>query len=102
MSARHIAGAGYTLSLGHWTWTSSLGYVGSRPLRDNVVNQFANLLPSYTTVNSSVSAEYGRIRVILTGTNLTDEFYIADDMSATDSGYPGPPRRLGLQVQYRF
>lgn len=102
MSARHIAGAGYTLSVRNWTWASSVGYVGSRPLRDNVANQSLNLLPSYMTYDSALSAQFGRLRAILSGTNLTDEFYIADDYSATDSGYPGPPRRVGFQLSYKF
>jgi outer membrane receptor protein involved in Fe transport len=102
MSARHIAGAGYTLTVRNWNWTSSVGYVGSRPLRDNVTNQNLNLLPSYTTWDSALSAQFGHLRAILSGTNLTDEFYIADDYSATDSGYPGPPRRVGFQLSYRF
>jgi len=102
MAARHIAGAGYTLSVGRWTWSSSVGYVGTRPLRDNVTNQSLNLLPSYTTLNSAVNVDVGRVQVTLAGTNLTDRLYIADDMSATDSGYPGPPRSVRLQLRYRF
>jgi outer membrane receptor protein involved in Fe transport len=102
MSPRHLAGAGYTLAVGRWAWASSVGWIGERPLRDNVTDQSLNMLPSYATLNSSVSYELGRLRVILAGTNLSDEFYIADDMSATDSGYPGPPRRLALQVHYQF
>jgi outer membrane receptor protein involved in Fe transport len=102
MSPRHLAGAGYTLSVARWTWTGSLGYIGERPLRDNVVDQSLNLLPSYSTLNSALSYEWSRVRVILAGSNLTDTFYIADDMSATDSGYPGPPRRVALQLRYQF
>jgi outer membrane receptor protein involved in Fe transport len=102
MAARHIAGAGYTLSVGRWSWSSSVGYVGTRPLRDNVVDQSLNLLPSYTTLNSALNVDVGRLRVTLAGTNLTNEYYIADDMSATDSGYPGPPRSVRLQLRYRF
>jgi outer membrane receptor protein involved in Fe transport len=102
MSPRHLAGAGYTLNVGRWAWASSIGTVGERPLRDNVTDQATNMLPAYTTINSSISYEVGRARVILAGSNLTDELYIADDMSATDSGYPGPPRRVAFQVRYRF
>jgi outer membrane receptor protein involved in Fe transport len=100
MSPHHIAGAGYSLSVGRVTWTSSLSYVGSRPLRDSVFSP--QILPSYTTLDSSLMAEFGRARVVLSGTNLTDEFYIADDYNSTDSGYPGPPRRVALQLRYRF
>lgn len=102
MSPRHLAGAGYTVSVKQWAWTGSMGYIGERPLRDNVVDQTLNMLPSYSTINSSLSYQWNRVRVILAGTNLTDEFYIADDMSATDSGYPGPPRRVALQLRYQF
>ena len=102
MSARHLAGAGYTVALRQWTWAGSIGFIGERPLRDNVTDQTLNMLPSYSTVNSSLSYEWSRVRLILAGTNLTDEIYIADDMSATDSGYPGPPRRVALQLRYQF
>jgi outer membrane receptor protein involved in Fe transport len=102
MSARHLAGAGYTLSVARWTWSSSVGYVGARPLRDNVIDQSLNVLPAYTTLNSALNVDVGRLRVTLAGTNLTDEFYIADDMSATDSGYSGPPRSVRLQLRCRF
>jgi outer membrane receptor protein involved in Fe transport len=67
-----------------------------------VTDQSLNLLPSYTTLNSAVNVDVRRVRVTLAGTNLSNEYYIADDMSATDSGYPGPPRSVRLQLRYRF
>ena len=44
MSPRHIAGGGATLRFDDVAWTTSLAFVGERPLRDNVVNPM--ILPS--------------------------------------------------------
>lgn len=100
MAPRHVAGAGATVLVGPATWTTSLAYVGSRPLRDNVVNP--QVLPSYTTVDASVSVPIRSVRVVAFGTNLTDALYIGDDFSSQDAGNPGPPRRVGVQLSYAF
>ena len=100
MSPRHIAGAGATLYIERVAWTTSLSYVGSRPLRDNVVNP--QILPSYTVLSSAVSSRVGPVRVVLSATNLTDEFYIADDFSSQNAGNPGVPRRVALQIRYNL
>jgi hypothetical protein len=100
MAPRHVAGAGATILLRNVTWTTSLAFVGSRPLRDNVVNP--QMLPSYTTLSTSASVDVGRARVVIFGSNLTDEYYIGDDFSSQDAGNPGPPRRVGIQIGYTF
>jgi outer membrane receptor protein involved in Fe transport len=100
MAPRHVAGAGTTILIRDVAWTSSLAYVGRRPLRDNVVNP--QVLPSYTTLNTSASIDLGRTRLVVFASNLTDEYYIGDDFSSQDAGNPGPPRRLGMQIGYTF
>jgi outer membrane receptor protein involved in Fe transport len=100
MAPRHVAGAGATILVGEVAWTTSLSYVGSRPLRDNVLNP--QMLSPYTTVDMSGSLDVGRVRFVVFGSNLTDTFYIADDFSSQNAGNPGPPRRVGVQVGYRF
>ena len=100
MSPRHIAGAGATLYIDRVAWTTSLSYVGSRPLRDNVVNP--QILPSYTVLSSAVSSRVGPVHVVLSATNLTDEYYIADDFSSQNAGNPGVPRRVALQIRYNL
>ena len=100
MAPRQMAGAGATLLLGRVTWSANVAFVGARPLRDNVVNP--QMLASYTTVDASAGVPIGRTRLVLFGTNLTDAFYIGDDFSSQDAGNPGPPRRVGAQVEVRF
>ena len=100
MSPRHIAGGGATLRFDDVAWTTSLAFVGERPLRDNVVNPM--ILPSYTVLNSAVSIRVGEVQVVLSATNLTDEYYIADDFSSQNAGNPGLPRRFTVQIRYRF
>jgi outer membrane cobalamin receptor len=100
MAPRHVAGAGTTIFIRDVAWTTSLAFVGRRPLRDNIVNP--QVLPPYTTLNMSASIDLGRARLVVFGSNLTDEFYIADDFSSQDAGNPGPPRRFGIQIGYTF
>lgn len=100
MSPRRIAGGGATLRFDDVAWTTSLAFVGERPLRDNVVNPM--ILPSYTVLNSAVSIRVGEVQVVLSATNLTDEYYIADDFSSQNAGNPGLPRRFTMQIRYRF
>lgn len=100
MAPRHIAGAGAGVSLPLGMWTTSLSFVGSRPLRDNIVNP--QMLPSYAVLNSSMSIPVGTLTVVVFGTNLTDTFYIGDDFSSQNAGNAGSPRRVGVQVGYSF
>lgn len=100
MSPKHIAGGGLTWTWRWLVWNGGVAYVGSRPLRDNVIN--SQILPSYTLLNTSLSMRLGPIQTVLSVTNLTDRYYIADDFSAQDAGNPGMPRRLAVQVRYRF
>lgn len=100
MSPANIAGGGVTLQLARFTWTNSTAYVGSRPLRDNVVNP--QWLPSYTLFTSSLGVRFGNVSAVVSATNLTDRFYIADDFSSQDAGCPGVPRSVTLRVRYRF
>ncbi len=100
MTPRHIAGAGATLTRGRLTWSGSVAYVGSRPLRDNIIAP--QVLPSYTLLASSLSLGLGRAQLVLSGTNLTDAYYIADDFSSQDAGNAGMPRRVQAQVRVRF
>ena len=60
------------------------------------------ILPSYTVLNSAVSIRVGEAQVVLSATNLTDEYYIADDFSSQNAGNPGLPRRFTVQIRYRF
>lgn len=100
MTPRHIAGAGTTIRIAPIAWTTSVAYVGSRPLRDNVINP--QLLPSYTLLNMSLSADLGPGQILVSATNLTDEYYIADDFSSTNAGVPGMPRRFLVKYQYSY
>jgi len=100
MSPRHIAGSGLIWTWRRFVWNGGVSYVGSRPLRDNVIA--SQILPSYTLLNSSLSVRLGPVQAVVAATNLTDRYYIADDFSAQDAGNPGLPRRLSLQIRYRF
>ena len=60
------------------------------------------ILPSYTVLTSAVSIRVGEAQVVLSATNLTDEFYIADDFSSQNAGSPGGARRFTVQIRYGF
>ncbi len=100
MSPQNIAGSGLTYTKGRFVWNGGVQYVGTRPLRDNVVQ--SQILPSYTLLNTSLSTMLGPLQLVLSCTNLTDVYYIADDFSAQDAGNPGMPRRVAMQIRYRF
>ena len=106
MSPRHIAGAGVTLRFDRVgvadavAWTAGMGFVGERPLRDNVINP--QILPSYTLFNTAVSVHLAALQLVIAATNLTDEYYIADDFSSQNAGNPGVPRRFTVQLRYSF
>ncbi|MCY4076142.1 MAG: TonB-dependent receptor [Acidobacteria bacterium] len=106
MSPRHIAGAGVTLRFGrsgradNVVWTTGVAFVGERPLRDNVIDP--QILPSYTLFNTAVSFRLADAQLVLAATNLTDQYYIADDFSSQNAGNPGIPRRFTAQIRYSF
>ncbi len=101
MAPRHIAGLGGILQL-HRAITLSpyWSYVGKRTLRDNIVNP--QVLPSYGLFGASLSYDYKRMGFLVAATNLGDKYYIADDFSAQNAGNSGVPRRLTVQMRYRF
>lgn len=101
MAAHHFAGAGFDLTFGNLNWNVSANYVGSRPLRDNLVTGIQTL-PSYLVVNTSLRYEFDRYFAQATVNNITDEFYIADDFSSTDSGNAGAPREYLFTAGVRF
>ncbi|MBS1823765.1 MAG: TonB-dependent receptor [Acidobacteria bacterium] len=100
MSPRHIAGSGVTWAWRRFAWNAGVAHVGARPLRDNVIA--SQILPSYTLIHASLSFRVGPVQTVFSGTNLTDRYYIADDFSAQDAGNPGVPRRISIQVRYKF
>jgi outer membrane receptor protein involved in Fe transport len=101
MSARHIAGAGITYSHGDWAWTTTANYIGSRNLRDNVVNP--QRLPSYALVNIAVSWRATDAVTVQAGIdNLTNRYYINDDLSSQEAGNAGAPRSGFVRMKYRF
>lgn len=100
MSPQNIAGSGLVYTVGRFVWNGGVQYVGVRPLRDNVFQ--SQILPSYTLLNTSLSTKLGPIQLVLSATNLSDVYYIADDFSAQDAGNPGMPRRVAMQIRYRF
>lgn len=100
MSPQQIAGAGLTGAWRRFVWNGGVAYVGARPLRDNVA--VSQILPSYTLLNTSLSTRLGPMQVVISATNLTDRYYIADDFSAQEAGNPGVPRRVAIQIRYRF
>ncbi|MCA3176358.1 MAG: TonB-dependent receptor [Burkholderiales bacterium] len=101
MSARHIAGLGVTYEQAAWLWSSSLQYVGSRPLRDNRFN--SQVLPAYTLLNTSLTYRWNTKWSVQAGiNNALDEYYINDDFSAQEAGNAGAPRHFFLRLQHTF
>lgn len=101
MSARNIAGAGVTYGDGRWGASVNANYVGSRFLRDNVVNP--QKLPGYLLANVAVSYKASPSLTLQAGVNnLTNKYYIGDDLSAQEAGNAGAPRTLFARVRYTF
>lgn len=101
MSAQHIAGAGVTYTRGKWVWANSVNYIGTRYLRDNVANP--QKLPAYTLINSALSYKLDAKFTLQGGVNnLTNVYYINDDMSSTEAGNAGAPRNYYARVRYDF
>lgn len=101
MSARHIAGAGVLYTQGAWTATVNASYVGSRMLRDNVVNP--QKLPGYLLLNAAVSWRMNPAFTLQAGVNnITDKYYIGDDLSSQNAGNPGAPRTFFVRARYAF
>lgn len=101
MSARNIAGAGVSYSDGRWGASVNANYVGSRFLRDNVINP--QKLPGYLLANVAVSYKATPSLTLQAGVNnLTNKYYIGDDLSAQEAGNAGAPRTLFARVRYTF
>lgn len=101
MSARHIAGLGVTYDYGPWTTSASASYVGSRYLRDNVTDP--QKLPAYPLANAAVSYRVSSSLTLQAGVNnMTDEYYIGDDLSSQNGGNPGAPRTYFARMRYNF
>ena len=101
MSARHIAGLGVSYKQGGWITAFTANYVGSRNLRDNVVNP--QKLPGYLLANVAVSRDMGHGMSVQMGVNnLTNKYYIGDDLSAQEAGNAGAPRTVFARLRYTF
>ena len=101
MSPRHIAGAGADFKIFEANWNLTANYVGDRNLRDNTTGNLQNL-SDYVTVNTALSLPFGRFTFQVAVNNLFDDFYIADDFSSNDAGYPGEPRNFTFIVRAAF
>ncbi len=102
MSPRHIAGVGANLSYGNFNWNVTANYVGDRNLRDNTVKTPQNL-PSYTLLNTAIGYRFmERYEIQFVVNNITDEYYIADDFSSTESGCAGSPRSFFIWLRTSF
>ena len=102
MSPRNIAGAGANWNYKNFNWNVTASYVGDRNLRDNTVNQPQNL-PSYTLLNTALSYTFlKRYEIQFVVNNITDEYYIADDFSSTESGCAGDPRNFFIWLRASF
>jgi outer membrane receptor protein involved in Fe transport len=101
MSARHIAGLGVFYKEGPWTAAFTASYVGPRMLRDNVVQP--QKLPGYLLANVAISRQLGHGLTAQVGVNnLTDKFYIGDDLSSQEAGNAGAPRTFFARLRYTF
>lgn len=101
MSARHIGGLGMTYRQGDWSWTTTANHVGSRNLRDNVVNP--QRLPGYTLLNTALSWQVNQAVTLQAGVdNLANRYYINDDLSSQEAGNAGAPRSGFVRLRYRF
>lgn len=101
MSARNIAGAGVTYGAGRWSGSLNANYIGTRFLRDNVVNP--QKLPAYLLANVAVSYKATPSLTLQAGVNnLSNKYYISDDLSAQEAGNAGAPRTWFARVRYTF
>jgi len=101
MSARHIAGLGLSWKQDDWMVSLTSNYVGSRMLRDNTVDP--QKLPGYLLVHAAVSYQVSKPVTVQVGVNnLTNKYYIGDDLSAQNAGNAGAPRTLFARLRYAF
>ncbi len=101
MSPRHIAGAGVNFETAWFNWNVTANYVGDRNLRDNTTGDLQNLAP-YVTVNTAFTVPYRNYELQFVVNNIFDEYYIADDFSSKDAGYPGEPRSFDVCLRGDF
>ena len=81
--------------------TGTASYVGSRYLRDNAVNP--QKLPGYLLLNVAVAYRVNPSLTLQAGVNnLTNKYYIADDLSAQEAGNAGAPRTVFVRARYTF
>ena len=86
---------------GDWTVAASANSVGSRFLRDNTANP--QKLPAYVLLNVAASWDATARWTLQAGVNnLSDRYYIGDDLSAQDAGNAGAPRTWFARARYRF
>jgi outer membrane receptor protein involved in Fe transport len=102
MAPYHMAGVGANLRWGALTWNVSANYTGDRNLRDNNMTTAVQNLDPYTVVNTAITYRYENLSAQFVVNNIFDEYYIADDFSATESGYPGEPRSFALILRASF
>lgn len=101
MSAHHIAGLGLTWQQGDWSVNASGNYVGTRFLRDNTAKP--QKLPAYLLLNLAAQWRANAHWTLQAGiNNLTDRYYIGDDLSAQDAGNAGAPRTWFARARYQF
>jgi TonB-dependent siderophore receptor len=101
MSPRHIAGAGVNIATRLLNWNVTANYVGERNLRDNTTGNLQELDP-YVTVNTALTLPFKNFQIQFVMNNIFDEYYIADDFSSKDAGYPGEPRSYYVCLRGEF
>lgn len=101
MSPEHMAGIGANLATDFFNWNVSANYVGERNLRDNTTGNL-HTLDDYITVNTAVTVPVKNLSFQVAVHNLFDEYYIADDFSSKDAGYPGEPRSVTVSLRADF
>lgn len=96
---RDTLSTGFDAELGWATWVSGNFSYGSGFLDGDGPGH----LPSYNTVDVAIGKSLGENwSVKLTGTNLGDARYFIDKSNTFGGSHVSDPRRVSLQVRYRF
>ncbi len=100
MNPRNTAGGGVNLRQSGFSLDVTSNFTGTRPLRDDILNSM--ILPSYLITNVVLAYEYRHTTFQLGVDNLTNVYYISDNLNGFNDGQPGMPRSFFGKVIYRF
>lgn len=90
---------GYTHRSG---WFGAVDYFWSGRVHFEEANDARFTQPAYGVWQATAGVRRGNLRIALFGENLADTFYYELISPGVNHGAPGEPRRIGVEIGYRF